>query len=92
MVVEAAGRAGIPVSICGGAAGEPHMAPLLIGLGLRELSMAPQSIPFIKAAIRTMSLTEAEKLVADAFALDTPEEIEQLVVRFMEGKLTTDWN
>jgi len=92
MVVEAAGRADIPVSICGGAAGEPHMAPLLIGLGLRELSMAPQSIPFIKAAIRTMSLVEAEKLVADAFALDTPEEIEQLVVRFMEGKLTSDWN
>ncbi|MBN2340241.1 MAG: phosphoenolpyruvate--protein phosphotransferase [Deltaproteobacteria bacterium] len=87
IIVDAANSAQIPVSICGGAAGEPLMTPLLVGLGLREMSMAPHSIPFIKAAVRTISVAESEKLVQEALEKSTEDEIEQLSVQFMQGKM-----
>lgn len=58
--VEAGNRAGRPVSICGEIAGDPRFAPLLIGLGFRQLSMAAQSIPRVKERIRSFDLGSAE--------------------------------
>lgn len=58
---EAAHRADIPVSICGEMAGEPRYAPLLIGLGIRELSMASQSLPKVKQRIRKMDAVAARR-------------------------------
>jgi phosphotransferase system enzyme I (PtsI) len=55
----AANRAGIPVGVCGELAGEPHLAPLLAGMGLNELSMAPASIPLVKERLMTMTRAEA---------------------------------
>ncbi len=55
----AALRARIPVSICGEMAGEPRYAALLLGLGIRELSMTPSSIPKVKQRIREMDLAAA---------------------------------
>src|SRR5689334_628113 len=49
--VEAALRRGMPISICGEMAGEPRFAALLLGLGLRNLSMAPRNIPRVKQRI-----------------------------------------
>ena len=48
--VEAAMRRGMPISVCGEMAGEPRFCALLLGLGLRNLSMAPRNIPRVKAA------------------------------------------
>jgi phosphotransferase system enzyme I (PtsI) len=48
--VEAALRRGMPISVCGEMAGEPRFAALLLGLGLRNLSMAPRNIPTRQAA------------------------------------------
>ncbi|MBN2715326.1 MAG: phosphoenolpyruvate--protein phosphotransferase [Deltaproteobacteria bacterium] len=87
IIVDAADAAGIPVSLCGGAAGEPMMTPLLVGLGIREMSMAPHSIPFIKAAVRTISYEESRKLALQALQQTTEDEIQQLAVSFMQGKL-----
>lgn len=56
---EAAHRASIPVSICGEVAGDPRYTPLLLGLGIRELSMAAQSIPRVKQRIRKMDTAAA---------------------------------
>ncbi|WP_227997667.1 phosphoenolpyruvate--protein phosphotransferase [Nocardia australiensis] len=56
MVCEAAGTA--RVAVCGEAAADPIAAALLLGLGVHELSVAPPAIPLIKAAIRTLDLTE----------------------------------
>ena len=57
---EAAHRTGIPVSICGEVAGDPRFTPLLMGLGIRELSMAAQSIPRVKQRIRKMDAVAAQ--------------------------------
>ncbi len=56
----AAQRAGIPVSICGEIAGDPHFTALLLGLGFRELSMTAASIPRVKQRIRELDLAAAE--------------------------------
>ena len=59
--VNAAQLAGKPVSICGEIAGDPRFAPLLVGLGVRELSMAPQSIPRVKQRIRALDTGPATR-------------------------------
>jgi phosphoenolpyruvate-protein phosphotransferase (PTS system enzyme I) len=59
--VGAAQRAGKPVSICGEIAGDPRFAPLLVGLGVRELSMASQSIPRVKQRIRALDTGQATR-------------------------------
>ncbi|MGH6980137.1 MAG: putative PEP-binding protein, partial [Stellaceae bacterium] len=57
--VEAAMRARIPVSLCGEMAGDPRFTALLLGLGLRNLSMAPGNIGRVKERIRALDLREA---------------------------------
>lgn len=59
--IEAALRARIPVSVCGEIAGDPRYTALLLGLGVRELSMSPASIPVVKRRLRTIDLGEAGK-------------------------------
>jgi len=59
--VEGAGRRGIPVGICGEMAGEPRYAALLLGLGLRELSMSPGSLPRLKQRIRSLDMVAATR-------------------------------
>lgn len=58
----AALRARIPVSLCGEMAGDPRLTGLLMGLGIRELSMGASSIPKVKQRIRKMPLHDAEEL------------------------------
>ncbi|TWI65746.1 phosphoenolpyruvate--protein phosphotransferase [Desulfobotulus alkaliphilus] len=53
-IVDEADKAGISVAMCGEMAGDPFHLPVLMGLGIRELSMNPQSIPAIKDMIRNM--------------------------------------
>ncbi len=57
--VEAALRAHIPVSVCGEIAGDPRYIPLLLGLGVRELSMAPPKLPRVKRRVRHLNLLAA---------------------------------
>jgi phosphotransferase system enzyme I (PtsI) len=57
--VEAALRAHIPVSLCGEMAGDPRYTALLLGLGIRELSMAPPNLPRVKQRIRGLDLAAA---------------------------------
>jgi phosphotransferase system enzyme I (PtsI) len=86
-VLAAGAEAGIPVAMCGGAAAEPSLVPLLFGLGLRIFSVPPATIPFIRAAIRSFAAAEAEELAARARALSVPSEIERLAERFMRGRM-----
>jgi phosphoenolpyruvate-protein phosphotransferase (PTS system enzyme I) len=60
---EAALRARIPVNICGEIAGDPRYSALLLGLGIRELSMSPVGLPLVKQRIRSLSLDEATRRV-----------------------------
>jgi phosphoenolpyruvate-protein phosphotransferase (PTS system enzyme I) len=59
--VEAALRRNMPVSVCGEMAGEPRFTALLLGLGLRNLSMAPRSIPRVKQRIRSLDMVAATR-------------------------------
>jgi phosphotransferase system enzyme I (PtsI) len=59
--IEAANRGGIPISVCGEMAGDPRFTALLIGLGVRELSMAPSNIGRVKQRIRSMDIIAATR-------------------------------
>jgi phosphotransferase system enzyme I (PtsI) len=59
--VEAALRRHIPIAVCGEMAGEPRYAALLLGLGLRELSMAPRNLPRVKQRIRALDMVAATR-------------------------------
>ncbi|MBK8900516.1 MAG: phosphoenolpyruvate--protein phosphotransferase [Anaerolineaceae bacterium] len=67
----AAKNANIWVGMCGELAGNPLATPLLLGLGLTELSMAAPSIPAVKDVLRRWSLPEAEALAAEVLKLDS---------------------
>jgi phosphotransferase system enzyme I (PtsI) len=71
----------IPVSLCGAMASDPLAAPLLLGLGLRELSMEAAAIPEIKEAIRRVTLEECEAAAREALSCDCAESVEELVAR-----------
>jgi len=59
--IEAAHRASIPVSVCGEMAGDPRYTALLLGLGIRDLSMAPGNIGRVKRRIRHLDLMAAQR-------------------------------
>ncbi len=67
------------VGICGGVAGDPQAVPILIGLGLDELSISLPVIPAVKAQVRTCSLKECQALAEKALTLGSAEEVRALV-------------
>lgn len=74
-VQNAAFRNGIWVSVCGEAASEPLLAPLLLGAGIQELSMSSSSLARMKRLIRSVRMHEAEALVRRAVDCDTAVEV-----------------
>jgi len=78
-VVQASERTGKTVAMCGDMAGDPMLTWVLIGLGLRNLSMAPRQIPVVKSIVRSTHIADAERLLAQALTLSTEAEIEELV-------------
>lgn len=75
LTVEAAERNGIWAGVCGEMAHDPALVPLLLGLGIKELSAATPSIPNIKYLIRNLDLNEAKELAAEALKLESSAEI-----------------
>ncbi|HKY34018.1 MAG TPA: phosphoenolpyruvate--protein phosphotransferase [Candidatus Polarisedimenticolia bacterium] len=75
--VDAGRAAGIPVAMCGEMASDPLIVPILLGLGLSELSMDAVYIPSVKAAIRALSLVEAEAMAREVLKLPTATDVEQ---------------
>ena len=67
----AARAAGIPVGLCGELGGDPNIAPVLVGLGLDELSMAPTLLPTIKERLANVTLPEAQQQARRACAWET---------------------
>ncbi len=71
--------AGCEVSVCGEMASQPLMAFALIGLGVRQLSVAPQSVPLVKRVIRGISVSVATDAAEEAMATGTAEEAENVL-------------
>jgi phosphoenolpyruvate-protein phosphotransferase (PTS system enzyme I) len=84
-VAQAANAAGIPVTVCGEMAGEPMIAPVLLGLGIRELSMSAVSVPEVKATIRACTISETQALVQRIKKLPTSAEIRAMVSDYVFG-------
>jgi phosphoenolpyruvate-protein phosphotransferase (PTS system enzyme I) len=86
LVVRAARRHRIPVSLCGEMASDPALLGLLVGLGLTEFSMTPAALPMARQAVRDLRADEARRLASHALTLATAEEIE----RYLYDALATD--
>ncbi|MCW5767637.1 MAG: phosphoenolpyruvate--protein phosphotransferase [Phycisphaeraceae bacterium] len=73
--IRAARRHEIDVSLCGEAGGDPEIALLLIGMGLRTLSVSAPAIAPLKRLIRGVSLTQCERLARKAFSFDSDVQV-----------------
>ncbi len=85
--VSAAGKAaGISVSLCGEMAADPRYTWVLVGLGVRELSMHPSAIPVIKNIIRSSSLSDMEALAREVLEVEDAEDAERRVLEIMQTR------
>ena len=69
------------VAVCGGMAAEPAAVPLLIGLGVRELSVVPAAVPALKRQVRELTLSECAALAARCLELESAAEVRALVAQ-----------
>jgi phosphotransferase system enzyme I (PtsI) len=83
-VIDSARAAGIEISLCGEMAADPRLALLLVGLGLRRLSMSPRQIPEVKTWIREASVSELAELAARCLEHSTAAEVQQHLDGFFE--------
>ncbi len=65
----------IPVAVCGQMASTPELVPLLIGLGVDELSISPSSVPMIKDVVRNLHYSECRMLAKGALRAGTCEDV-----------------
>lgn len=79
MVVASANRARKPVILCGESAADPSMIPLLIGLGIREFSVAARHIPLVKDTIRKWRILEASRLAEGALEYHSAQELKEFL-------------
>ena len=84
-VVRVADAAGKPVSLCGEMAADPVCTLVLIGMGLRDLSMSAFFVPVIKRLIRSVDIVAAERVAAHALTLDTVKEVKRCVFEQMRA-------
>jgi multiphosphoryl transfer protein len=79
LTTTAAAAAGRPVAVCGEVAGDRLAVPLLVGLGIRELSMSHTLIPAAKQAVRGVDLPAAQVLAGEALAAASAAEVRALI-------------
>ena len=78
---EGAGTHGSHAAVCGGLASEPLAAPLLVGLGVQELSAVPAVIPQLKARIQSVSLSDCRALAQEALEQESAAAVRALASR-----------
>ncbi|OFV88302.1 MAG: phosphoenolpyruvate--protein phosphotransferase [Acidobacteria bacterium RBG_16_68_9] len=83
--VRTANQAGKNVTLCGEMAGDPVCSLVLIGMGLRELSMSPFFIPIIKRLIRSVDMVAAEHLATEVLTLSTVKDVKRCVFEHMRA-------
>ena len=83
MVLESAKKHEVPVTVCGQMSSDPKFLPLLIGMGLRQISVTPHSLPEIKALLRQMTIPQAEEIARRAMTFDLARDVEN----YLRGEL-----
>ena len=82
---EAALRLRMPVSVCGEMAGNPKLVPLLLGLGIRCLSMNASAIPRVKQMVRALDIGDCARFARRVMEQSDPARIHELVQNFAPG-------
>jgi phosphoenolpyruvate-protein phosphotransferase (PTS system enzyme I) len=82
-------KAGKLVSMCGEMAADPIAVPLLVGFGIKSLSVSSSAIPLVKRIIRTLNYKELQTLVDDCITLRTEKEIKDHLHSFYNKKIAT---
>ena len=87
-VIDSARAAGIEASLCGEMAADPRYALLLVGLGLRRLSMSPRRIPEVKTWIRELTAADLASLAASSMEHGTAADVQRHLESFFECALS----
>jgi phosphocarrier protein FPr len=80
MTVNAAHQEGKWVGVCGELGADPQAIPILVGLGVDELSVTVPAVPIVKAQVRNLNLKEAKSLAQDALKCATAKQVRQLAL------------
>ena len=83
LTCEAAKAAGLKVSVCGEVASNPRAVPLLIGLGVDELSASPAYLPDLKRVVRDLTLPDAVALADLALAQPGADDVRRIASRYL---------
>jgi phosphotransferase system enzyme I (PtsI) len=89
-IVDAGHARKLKVCVCGEMAGDSLYVPLLLGLGVDELSMTPTLLPSVKFLIRAMKLSDAKKLAKDALAQTDPHKTHALIETFYNERMKVE--
>lgn len=90
-VIVAGQARGVPVAMCGEMAGDPVNVPVLLGMGLDELSMNALSIPMVKKLIRSIRRDECTDLTARAFEAFSAEEVRGCLEDWIRKRFPQDY-
>ncbi len=82
-VTNAGKRHNCSVTVCGQMSSDPKFLPLLVGMGIRQLSVTPHAIPELKEVIRSITVSQAEEIFAHAMTLDVARDVEN----YLKGQL-----
>ena len=78
-MIHDAHKAGIGLSVCGEVASDPEFIMLLLGMGVRILSLAPPMIPEVKKIIRSVTMEECNQLARKVATMDSQRQIKNLL-------------
>jgi phosphotransferase system enzyme I (PtsI) len=88
LVAHAGRRHAVPVGVCGEMAADPVLLTLLVGLGLREVSMAPTAIPLAKQVLRALRVSSARDAALRALRARTTAEVETALMESISPQET----
>jgi phosphotransferase system enzyme I (PtsP) len=83
-VIDSGRAAGIEISLCGEMGADPRFALLLVGMGLRRISMSPRRIPEIKTWLRDVTAAELAELAESCLAYGTAADVQRHLDGFFE--------
>ena len=85
IAASAAGHLIKPIGVCGEAAANPHLAAVLLGLGVNSLSMAPSAISEVRGFLSTVDLSTCQAAAQKAISASSAEEAEAFAKEILEG-------
>ena len=84
--ISAGNKHGIDVSLCGEMGGDPRVAPILVGMGIHEISASPSYLPEVKRIVRTINRSDAVKLATRALLAKDAAEVRTLLDQWLEDQ------